>query len=195
MELLDGDTNQYSSMSVSLPGEELSFDSIDEFLAAKLQKPITDFKLHIRAGEKIIYLRSGDSLNYFSKISATAPSEAWCAGAIETTMSIVQNNRRWYSGLVRIPFGIILFGLLNLPIALSYMPSSLRLAPSMTSTVAWQAAIAALFLFWLFRHKLLPGAIIVSAPHESFFRKHSVEIGILIASISAILALIQIFVE
>lgn len=193
-----GDVFTYSVLTVHSKHEKLTFNSIAEFVDADLNQTVDNFSLSLRREDKYIYMRSGNRFSYFSSINATGPSVAWCAGVVETAVLIAQSNKRWYSGMMSLPLGILIVILFNLPFAVNVASMKWPAVASLSNRpalIAWGAALASLFFIWLFRSKLMPSALITHDHDETLVRKYAPEIAIVLALISAVLSVVQIWTE
>ena len=106
LELFDTPGKVYISISIKLPSENLQFKNIEELKQyAQLRGRITKFSLYLSQGDRTVSIRSSFSIGNPPEVSATAETERWCAGAIETVYSFVKSNRLWYHWFVSAPIG------------------------------------------------------------------------------------------
>jgi hypothetical protein len=119
-------------------------------------------------------------------------TEAWCAGAIETVYSFLRSYKVWYYPLVSAPIGWILIFLLNIPtVAQLFLPKVASIHS--TAFIGWVATLIALAFLFAFRGKLFPAAALRITEEENFIRRHSAELGLIIALLSAVLTVVGWF--
>lgn len=183
----------YYSIYISLRNEKLEFNSINELKNYEgLNGKITDFRIWLNQGRKRISIRV-PSFYSQAEVITTSSSEAWCAGANETIYSFLQNKKVWYHWIASVPLGILIFIILNIPFLIRlFIPEANSI--SKVSLIGWISTIITLLFLYFFRKKLFPVAILRITEEESFIRKHSAEIGLIIAIISMLLSIIGWFV-
>lgn len=195
IELFDSDQEHHIRIVFHLPDETLSFDSSNDLNDVVLRRNVTSFYVSIDqwSNRKSIRFSSGSFLNFRPTVSATASSEAWCAAAVETVVTMARNNRRWYHWLHSLPLGYIIIIASNVPTIMALVGAKeiTRQYPSLN--VAWLAALLSLTIVWALRPRLLPGATIAIGNHETFLKRHAGELSLLIAALSAVITLIGLF--
>ena len=183
----------YISIHLTLPSESLEFKSIEELKQySALRGQITKFRLWFSQGGRHVSIRSGSSFGSRPEISATAETEAWCAGAIETVYSFIQSNKLWYHWFVSAPIGWIFFVFANIPsIALLLLPKGQSLETQVFA--GWLAITVTLGILYFSRARLLPSSVIVVTREEGFVRRNAAELSLLVAIVSAALTVIGWF--
>jgi hypothetical protein len=183
----------YGSIDLELPSEHLEFKSIDELKNySKIRGRVTSFTIWLSQGGRRVSIRSSSFLGSQPEVSATADTEAWCAGAIETVYSFAQANRLWYSWFVSAPIGWMCFYFANIPtVASLFLPKGQSLDKYVI--VAWLSITIALIIVYWARSKLLPSSILVVTREEGFIRRHIGELSLVVAIISAVLTVIGWF--
>lgn len=193
--LFDENQTVYSTIKISLPSEELEFDTIEELKQyPQLKGKITKFSLWLsQARTRHISIRSSSFLNSQAEVSASADNEAWCAGAIETTFSFLQAHKLWYHWFVAAPIGWLLLLLANAPtIAGLFLPKGEVIDKFVYA--GWLSITLAIAIPYFGKSKLLPASVIRVTDEEGFIRKHGVELSLLIAVLSAVLTVVGWFV-
>ena len=183
----------YGSIDIALPSENLEFKSIDELKEySELRGRVTKFELRLSQGGRRVSIRSSSFLGSRPEVSASADTEAWCAGAIETVYSFARANRLWYSWFVSAPIGWMFFVFANIPtVASLFLPKGQSLDKPVFGT--WLSITIALGIVYLARSKLLPSSILVVTREEGFFRRHVGELSLVVAIISAVLTVVGWF--
>lgn len=189
-----------SSIEITLKGETLKFSDIKELKEySDLKGKIKEFSIYLSTrtlseADRRIAIRAYNILDPHAEITASAETEAWCAGAIETTYSFLQSYKVWYHWFVAAPIGWILFAILNLPmISLLFVSKDFKFDKNLS--VAWLFTIATLAILYGFRRRIFPASVIRVTEDEGFIRKHSAELGLLIAIFSAFIALFSLFLK
>jgi hypothetical protein len=191
--LFDKPGDVYCSIDIKLPSESLEFKNISELKEySALLGRITKFRLWLSQGGRRISIRSASFLGTRPEVSATADSEAWCAGAVETVRSFTQANRLWYSWFVSAPIGWIFVVFANIPnIASVFLPKGEPLDRPVFAT--WLSITITIAILYLVRGKLLPSSVLVVTPQDGFIRRHLGELSLLVAIVSAILTVLGWF--
>jgi len=194
LSLYDNAENVYGSIDITLSAEKLEFDNIEELKQYPgLKGKITNFSLRVSKGGRRVYLRSGSFLNSECIVSAAAETEAWCAGAIETVFSFLRSYKVWYSWLASAPLGWVLLIFANIPsIAFWTLPKG---SIGMLSITGWLSTLIALVFIYFFRWRLFPVAAIRITEEESYIRRYSSELSLIIALLSVILTLVSLFLK
>lgn len=185
--LFENGVKIYSSIDVRLPRETLEFSDIEELKQyPNLKGKIRDFSLTLSHKGRRISIRSSGFFQAQAVVRTTAETEAWCAGAIETTYSFLQSHKVWYHWFVSAPIGWILIFLANIPTAVALiLPKGSTI--NKTAYIGWLATLVALGILYVFRKKLFPAAAIHITDEEGFVRRHSAELSLIIALLSAVL--------
>jgi hypothetical protein len=126
-------------------------------------------------------------------VSASGETEAWCAGAIETTYSFLLSNKLWYSWFVTAPLGWVLLLCINAPTIGSLLLPKEQ-SPGKSAFVAWLGITLTLALLYFFKGRLLPSSVLVITQKETFLRRHAAELSLVVAIASLILTAIGWFV-
>ena len=200
--LFDDPADIYARIDFRLPSEQLEFANFEE-LKQYPHPPsrVANFDICLSQNERRITIRSQWLLGSRATVSATAESEAWCAGAIETVLSFVQSYKLWYSWFLSTPVSWELNLMAIAPtVALISTGGRLeRVHPFLAEHpvvvfVGWPGAVLTLLFLWFVKERLLPSAVIRISDSEGFVRKHAVELQLALATISIILILIGWFV-
>ncbi len=192
-EQFDSPEDVYIKIELTLPSESLEFRSIEELRQySNLRGRITKFRLWFSQGERHVSIRSSSLLGSRPEVSASAETEAWCAGAIETVYSFIQSNRLWYHWFVSAPIGWIFFIFANIPnIALLLLPKGQSLEKPVFA--GWLAVTITLGILYFARTTLLPSSVIIVTREEGFVRRNAAELSLLVAIVSAVLTVIGWF--
>lgn len=180
----------YSSIDIQLPSETLEFSNIEELKQySNLKGEIRKFSLTLSRSGRRISIRSSGFFEPQAVVRTTAETEAWCAGAIETAYSFLQSHKVWYHWFVSAPIGWILIFLANIPTAaVLLLPKGSTI--DKIAYIAWLATLIALGILYVFRGKLFPAAVLRITDEESFIRRHSAELSLVIALLSAVLTVV-----
>jgi len=200
--LFDDPADIYVRIQIRLPSEQLEFANFEELKQyPHLPSRVTNFDIWLSQNERHITIRSQWRLGSRATVSATAESEAWCAGAIETVFSFVQSYKLWYSWFLSTPVFWVLNLMANAPVvALMSTGDRLeRVHPFLAEHpvvvfIGWPGAFFTLLLLWFANERLLPSAVIRISDSEGFVRKHAVELQLTLAAVSIIVVVIGWFV-
>ncbi len=192
--LFDDRDKIYRSIDISLPKEKLDFKNVAELKQYEnLKGRITKFRIWLSKDDKLISIRTSGFIYPQAIVSASGDSEAWCAGAIETTYSFLQSYKVWYHWFIYAPIGWFLFVLINIPTTvIAVLPKGTVVDKYVL--IGWLATVTSLAFLYFYRERLFPSATLVISEEESFIRRHSAEFGLVIALISAILTVIGWFI-
>lgn len=182
-------------VDIKLKSEKLTFDSVEELKSYSLLRGrITDFSIWVSNSPRRIWISTAGLLfDSRSTVHAEGESEAWCAGAIETVQSFVETRKLWYHWFLSAPIGWLLVAVTYLPLLyFSFLPKGTVVEK--TVVAGWVGAMLTLFLLWLGRGRLLPGAILRVTEEEGFLRRRAPELTLLIALASATLTIAGWFV-
>lgn len=184
----------YVSIDITLPSESLEFKGVEELKQySTLRGRITKFRLWFSQGGRNVSIRSSSFLGSQPEVSATAETEAWCAGALETVSAFIQSNKLWYHWFVSAPIGWIFFIFANIPnIAFLFLPKGQSLDKPVFA--GWLAITISLAMLYFFRARLLPSSVIVVTSEEGFVRRNAAELSLLVAIASAVLTVVGWFV-
>ncbi|HHQ4581367.1 hypothetical protein ACK33C_08900 [Aeromonas hydrophila] len=184
----------YISIDITLPSESLEFKGVEELKQySALRGRITKFRLWFSQGGRHVSIWSSSFFGSLPEVGATAETEAWCAGAIETVNAFIQSNKLWYHWFVSAPIGWILFIFANIPsIVLLFLPQGQSLDKSVFA--GWLAITISLAILYFFRARLLPSSVIVVTREESFVRRNAAELSLVVAIASAVLTVVGWFV-
>jgi hypothetical protein len=182
----------YAKLEITLPSEKLEFKSIEELRQYPgLQGRVTKFSLTLAQADRYIALGSS-SFASRPEVTAIGETEAWCAGAIETTYSFLLSNKLWYSWFVTATLGWVLLLCANAPTLTLLLPK--EQSPGKPAFVAWLGITVTLAILYFFKGKLLPSSVLVITQRESFVRRHAAELSLVIALASLVLTVIGWFV-
>jgi hypothetical protein len=182
--------NTHLSINVKSPGENLSFKSVEEMRQYQnLPFRIGNLTVHIGdygwEDSRSLYL--GNSAFDLPKVSAEGPSEAWCAGLVEKMRLFARQHRSWYWFIKPwVVFILNTLALVALVVGLNG-PSNYRIPI---------VGLLSLMIFWLiilyltFSYgRIFKPFVLISGFKESWLKKHSTEITIAAAIVSALAAL------
>lgn len=190
--LFDDPKKVYGSITITLPSEKLEFDDIEELKKyPNLKGRITKFSFYLSQSQsgRRVSMWSSSLFDSQSTISATGESEAWCAGAIEAVYSFLQSYKVWYRWFVAAPVGWFFIVLGNAPIlALLALPKGTKI--DNTAFIGWLAILVTLGFLYIFKGKLFPASTLRVTNEESFIRRHSPELSLIIALVSAALTIL-----
>jgi hypothetical protein len=196
--LFDDPADIYARIQIRLPLEQLEFANFEELKQyPHLPSRVTNFDIWLSQKERHITIRSQWRSGFRTRVSATAETEAWSGGAIETVFSFMQSHKLWYSWFLSTPvfWALILIVAIapmlfliaydNPPVATAVIPKGV--------VIGWLGALALYFL-WFSNERLLPPAVIRISDSQGFVRKHAVELQLALAAVSIILVVIGWFV-
>jgi len=177
------------TIEIERRGEDLEFNSIDELetYAPNLPARVNTMKWRVYDFPRSCRLQP----TFFVGLGvvASAPTEAWCAGAIAVVETHAKRNRLWYSWIQ--PWIVWLVALI-----LGFVPLlSDRLLNRPMSTPAGAALIALQTLFWTIYFsygRLLPRHVLVLRIEESWLRRYATELTVLLAVLSFIISVIAL---
>ena len=183
----------YARLDVDQPSEKLEFKSIEDLKQyPRVRGRLTKFSLWLSQGDRRVVVDSSTLLRSRREVRATAESEAWCAGAIETAYSFLQSNRLWYAWFLTAPIGWLLLVLLYTPtLAYLVMPKGQLLSKAVF--LAWLGVTLTFSLLYFAKARLLPGGILVVTQEDSFLRRHTSEITLVVAILSLLLTVVGWF--
>lgn len=192
--LFDKPDDVYCSIDITLPSENLKFNNIKEFKEySALPSRITKFAFRLTQDNRYVSIITDQFFRSRPEVSASADSEAWCAGAVETVYSFILANKLWYSWFVSAPIGLIFSAFAYISI-ITYMllPKSQFFGESIF--LAWLLITITLGILDGVKSKLLPSSILIVTQEERFIHRYLGELSLIISIISAILVVVGWFV-
>ena len=190
--LFDPSKKVLMHIDLKLASEKLSFETVDEIRAhTELKGTFSDFSVWLTQGESRIWLRSKSAFGGLPSVSATAATEAWCAGAVETAYAFASSNRVWYYWLAQWPLGLMLSGLVVLNWAFLVIGKG-KLSTSMG--IALFLAFLTFLILYIARSTVLPAATLRLSEETSFLRRNAAELSLLVATLSIVLTIVGWFV-
>jgi len=193
--LFNNTENVYGSIEIALSKEKLEFDNIEELKEyPDLKGKITDFSISLLKDSRRVYLRSGSFFNPKSVVRASAETEAWCAGTVETVISFLRSYKVWYSWLAYAPLGWILFAYASIipAIAINILPKG---AIGKVSIIGYLFTLFALAFLYFYKFRLFPSASLRITDEENFIKRYSSELSLIIALLSVILTIVNFFLK
>lgn len=192
--LFDDPENVESSIDIILPSEKLQFRNVDELKEySDLRGRVAKFSLWISQKDKSISIRSSQFFYSSPTITASSATEAWCAGAIETVCSFLKSYKTWYHWLVSAPLGLFLFVTIMIPniiLILRWNPSTHEGTLNKSESIGWLSAVFVMTIFYTFRGKIFPPAVLSITKEENFIRRYSAELGVIMFIITALLSVV-----
>jgi len=173
------------------PRISINIDSFEEIKALEmLPASIVTFSIVLsnykEGNSRYIYLGKA---TYKPYIKAKSSSEAWCAGIVEKTKRFAQSNRPWYWFISPwIPYSLMLLCALILSYSGIGMIVSKQLGTMKTASKLVTVLISLLlagYLFFAYERIFSPIVLLVRS-EESWIKKHSTEITIVAAIVSAL---------
>ncbi len=182
------------SISVSLSGEDLTFESIEEIrqynaLPSRISNLSVRLGEYAQEGTRSLSVRSG--IMDLPQVYADGPSEAWCAGLVEKTRLFARHHRRWYWFikpwvvwlLTVVTGGFLSFGATG--------PEKYRLS---------KIGLGSLLIFWLITWylffsygRIFKPMVLITNLEESWLKRYSTELTIAAAVVSALATLYSAF--
>lgn len=189
IQLLDVKENIQASINLSLPSEKLQFNSVAELKDyGKIRGRVTNFSLKASQNNRSICIKTGGLFNDIPTLKVEAESDVWCAGAVETVMSVIRENRVWYSWFIRALINLIFIILAIIPYVKSWLIPSLKPTPFSLGLV-WFSAFVLFGFLSISKDKLLPSASLTFTSELGFIRRYGSELGLLLRVISLLLAI------
>ncbi|MEP6933764.1 MAG: hypothetical protein ABI988_07495 [Nitrospirota bacterium] len=185
----------HGQIEITLPMETLKFDNLEELKRyARLRGRITNFWILFSQNSRRISIRSRSGI--FSpgppEVSASAESEAWCAGAVETVYSFLQSYKVWYHLFISAPLGWIIFMFANaLSVASLFFPHDTIYRKHVL--LPWLTIILALTILYVAKGRLLPSSTLRISEEEGFIRSHVGELSLIVGLIGIALTVILFF--
>lgn len=180
----------YTSIKPDLRRETLIFKNVEEIRENNgLRGQIKNFSLYLSQDDKSILVRSGWLLDSRPSVSTSSSNEAWCAGAVETISSFFQSKHQWYFWFVSWAIGPISIAFSSIPLlAKVLLPRAFHLQG--LALYSWTLLVIVLMFLYLAKDSLLPSASIIITQEDSFLRRHSGELSLLVAIVTVILTVI-----
>jgi hypothetical protein len=177
------------SISLSLPSQRLTFDSIQEFNDYQpLRGQVTNFSLDMRQNSRSVELSTGGLFTTAPMLRVKGDSDVWCAGAIESVVHVIRQHRAWYFWLVRIPFTTIFLLVCAIPWTKAGPFSAFPEIP-LSLLFSWLALTVLFGYFSFFKKRLLPVATLTFTREVGFIRKYGSELGLALGAISLVLSI------
>jgi len=214
-----GPRTLHVSISVDLPGQDLSFESVDEMRTygalpasvTKLSLSIWDASPYITAltnTERTLtvtapvppderrHMHLHMTWSNFSYVTAEAPSEAWCAGIVEKTKTFARNQRVWYWFIkpwMVLTLSTIAGYLAIVPFNLTnFSARNITSGTFITSGTLFVFCMITAYIYFSYA-RVLPPFVLAIHQKESWLRKHATELTILAAAVSALAAIYTAF--
>ena len=195
-ELFESQGNIHHSIDIEKKNEELSFSGVDEIRTyPELNGRITKFSLWYSQKGRRLRVDCTEFLGSSASASATAETEAWCAGALETVKAFFESHRVWYHWFRSLPFGWLLFGAINMPGAFIWFRIfNKTLTVSSASIAGWILATITVAILYFGKGRLLPAASLIITEEESYWHRKAPEWSLIIALLAAVLTVVGWFV-
>jgi hypothetical protein len=172
--------------------EELDFANLEELRHySELPPRVTNFRISLSDWRKGRYLVI-TSASPFSKakVSATGEKVAWSAGIVDAVFSFMQLHRLWYSWFLSVPAYWALY-LIVVTVPWAWVATSDPTVKQLV-VIIWAVAFL-LYVLHIFNERLLPSAVIRISESEGFVRKYATELGLAIAAVGVIAAVVALF--
>jgi len=183
----------HTSVEIHLPNEILRFDSVEELKEyAGLKGTVSKFSLYLHSGSRIIYF-SMYSPSRPSTIHATGEDAAWCAGVVDVVYSFFQSHRAWYYRLASAPLMLIVFILSAAPFLLKLIFPGAGFIDATASSVGWLITLVALLSLSVFQSRVFPFGKLHMTKEESFIRRCSPELLLVLTALATVASLIGLF--
>lgn len=191
------DTTLYTSIDINLPGEKLTFATVQEVRDFKGLPPrISDFSVYLspRLDQRGISLRSHQAFSGDAYVAVEGDNEAWCTAVCEECARFIGQHRAAHWWVRNKYFGrALLISLLVGPLVLIGRVREM-LAPwvldvwTMVNTL-----VVVLFLFVsIAKQRIAPSAAIIIDRDGSWLRRNSTEVIALLTLISAAAAVLAL---
>ena len=163
------------TLRISLKGEELKFEGLDELedYAAKLPstlRSLTWLMLDYESG-RVCRLRGGG--RWFLEpveVVTSASNEAWCAGAIAIVEAHARRNKRWYFFLKGWTLWLLAFTLGLVPMLGGLL--HLNILRNAITDVSWFALSILLWIMYFTYGSLFPQHVIMVRTEETWLRRY-----------------------
>lgn len=196
----------HQSIDVNVSEQEtLSFKNTSEFQScAILPESITRFYIYLSQDSQSIILRSSEYGT--GSVHANGESEAWCAGAVEVTLSFLNQHKAWYHIMAAQPsivraLILSIFTISALVAAISLFSALITPIQCLEKPMSVSASVGVIPLSIIFtiilanQNRFLPSARVVVRRKEGFIRRHSTEIMLMASLIGLMLELFNIFAK
>jgi hypothetical protein len=181
-------------LDIEFENERITLESVEELATASFPSGVsTNFTLHCHALEHSLHLYTALHAGATPKLVVTSQSEVWAAGAREVVLTVINQNKVWHHWLRPNFVALLLF----LGTALATFSVAVLKARNLPHVgVAAAGAIGTLLVLTLLyfgRSRILPMATLRLSEQENFWRRHSVEITLAAAIVSALLTAYGLF--
>jgi len=174
--------NIHKSITIKMGAEELRFDSIEELINyTGLPNSVSKFHIYFSQCDNMIMIFGSTYMNSIPEVKAKGDSELWCAGAVDTVVTYLNNHKIWYHWLLSLPSGIILAVMINILI----LGLIFKLVNTLIVFICFLISIITLLILILFKIKLLPSSILQIKKDNSFFQKYTGQLSLIIGIIGA----------
>lgn len=176
-----------STASIELPNETLRFQSLEDLRNHTFVVPrAKSFYLYLRYGRRSVFFSSSGTFGLPGKVATTAETEMWCAAAQEAVFSVVSQHKVWHHWVH--PNAPLVLLLITLVFWKAFESYSQAADPRYQGILmlGYFATVVFLLLLVFGRNQVLPLTTLRLTQHESFLRKHELEIKIALASIVAV---------
>lgn len=192
--LFNDPSKVHCSLTFELPSETLKFDSIEEVKNHQgLPSMVTNFSLWMMEGERHISIRTVGFINSKPQVSVSGESEAWCAGAVETAFAFFTQHKAPYNWFISAPIGWLLVLLTyGAGFASSFFAKDAKVP--LPALVGWLCLVLTFTFLYVLRAKLFPRAALSIRDVDGFFHRHTAELSLLVAVLTAVLTVIGWFV-
>lgn len=171
----------YGSITVELGNEKFDCEHPSDLLACSdLPATVKNFSLHLSHGGRRVTIGANSFVAARPEVKATGDTEAWCAGAVETTVAFLDRHRVWYHWFLVAPVGWLLL-LCTYGVMFGYMfvPKDFKLPT--TVAVGWVTLTVVLLVLFFSRAKLLPVCSLEVRSEPSFLRRYAGELTLIVA--------------
>lgn len=187
--MFDSSKPMTSMIRLSLPSEKIEFESFAELRGYKaIRGLVTNFSLRISQGNRSVAVRTGGIFNSFPTIKVEAESDVWCAGTIEAVLTVIRDNRVWYSWFIYTPFYTLFIALAFTPMMVSWFFPKAAMPKPMT--FAWISIVLLLAFLSFAKDKLLPAAAITFTNELGFIRRYGSELSLILGVVALVLTII-----
>jgi hypothetical protein len=177
-------------VDVEFAAEKLTMETLEELKGAKYPKAkATTFTLHCHGAEHSLHLFTPPHSGSRPLLEIRSNSEVWIAGAREVVLTIINHNRTWYHWLAN-PSVLPVWGAAVISASAGYLATQLwRGEPThFAAPLSVVTAALAVGVVLVGSKPLFPQVTLRLVETESTLRRYSVELTLLFAAISAVLA-------
>lgn len=192
-----GDNDLQITIDIKLPNQELSFASVDEILGHCNLLPDSAQQIWIHMNQWKPAWRQLTVTSYHGDspiIIVKSDDVGWAAGATEIVRDFALRHKRWYAPLR--PWLIWLIGVVLgiLPAGLKYTNVTNGMKGGL-ELVIWLLGWALIWSVFLRYRQLFPPFELLVRPKSSWLRKYFNEITVVAAVITAMAAIIALFLK